>query len=186
MKKIISLFKRDYERTRLVFDEITPGAEWVANGEGAPTVKVDGTCCMVRDGKLYKRHDVKKGKQAPEGFEPAQDPDPITGHWPGWLPVGDGPEDKYHREAHGARHNFPDCTCELIGPKIQGDPYGSPGHVLIQHGEMVLDPSTPRTFEGLRDWLYGNYVEGIVWHRENGDMVKIKRKDFGYSWPIKL
>jgi len=29
MKKIISLFKRDYDSDRTVIDEVTPGAEWV-------------------------------------------------------------------------------------------------------------------------------------------------------------
>lgn len=29
MKKVISLFKRDYEGTRQVYDEIVAGAEWV-------------------------------------------------------------------------------------------------------------------------------------------------------------
>jgi hypothetical protein len=70
MQKIISLFKRDYEGTRLVFNEIVPGAEWVVAGEGRATRKYDGTCCMVRDGKLYKRYDAKKGKKPPPGFEP--------------------------------------------------------------------------------------------------------------------
>ncbi len=119
MKKIISLFQRNYDTDRLVRDEVTPGAEWVLAGEGVPTRKFDGTCCMVRDGKLYKRHDVKRGKTAPPDFEPAQDPDPVTGHLPGWLPVGDGPEDKWHREAWQAQ--FPwlrDGTYELCGPKI--------------------------------------------------------------------
>ena len=99
MKKIISLFVRNYEGDRLVRDEIVPGAEWVASGEGVATRKYDGTCCMVRGGKLYRRHELKRGKAAPDGFEPAQDADPVTGDVPGWVPVGDGPEDRWHREA---------------------------------------------------------------------------------------
>jgi hypothetical protein len=34
MKKIISLFKRDYEGNRQVYNEVVPGAEWVTNGGG--------------------------------------------------------------------------------------------------------------------------------------------------------
>lgn len=34
MNKIISLFKRDYEYTRLIYDEVVEGAEWVIQGEG--------------------------------------------------------------------------------------------------------------------------------------------------------
>jgi hypothetical protein len=37
MKKIPSLFKRDYEGTRLVYDKIVPGTEWVPAGEGVAT-----------------------------------------------------------------------------------------------------------------------------------------------------
>ena len=87
MRKIISLFQRDYDGDRLVRDEVVPGAEWVIAGEGTATRKFDGTCCLVRDGRLFKRYDAKQGKTPPAGFEPAQDPDEVTGHWPGWMPV---------------------------------------------------------------------------------------------------
>ena len=178
MKKIISLFQRNYDTDRLVRDEVTPGAEWVLAGEGVPTRKFDGTCCMVRDGKLYKRFDVKRGKTAPPDFEPAQDTDPITGHLPGWLPVGDGPEDKWHREAWQAQ--FPwlrDGTYELCGPKIQGNPEGFEIHTLIRHGNWIIDEN-PRTFEAIRDYLETAGIEGIVWWHPDGSMVKIKRRDF--------
>lgn len=99
MKKIISLFQRNYEGDRLVRDEVTPGAEWVLAGEGIATRKWDGTSCLYKDKILYKRHDAKNGKTPPVGFFPAQDPDEKTGHWPGWLPVGEGAEDQWHREA---------------------------------------------------------------------------------------
>src|SRR5688572_32673379 len=111
MKKIISLFQRNYETDRLVRDEVTPGAEWVINGEGVATRKWDGTCCMIKEGVLYKRYDAKHGKTPPEGFLPAQEPDPVTGHWPGWLKVGNGKEDKYHREAFDLGH----CIEEQAG-----------------------------------------------------------------------
>ena len=34
-------------------------------------------------------------------------------------------------------------------------------------------------FAGIREYLRAHDIEGIVWHRANGDMVKIKKKDFG-------
>lgn len=185
MKKIISLFKRDYEGTRQVYNEVTPGAEWVLAGEGIPTQKIDGTCCMVKDGQLYKRYDAKKGKTPANGFIPAQDEaDEVTGHWPGWLFVGDGPEDKWHREAF-AQGGFPDGTFELCGPKIQGNPYGLRNHILIAHGIDVIKPEPARDFDGLRQWLESHSIEGIVWHHPDGRMVKIKRRDFGLQWPVK-
>lgn len=178
MKKIISLFARNYEGDRLVRNEVVPGAEWVLSGEGMATEKLDGTCCMVKDGKLYKRYDVKKGRKEPVGFIPAQDPDPVTGHWPGWLLVGDGPEDKWHREAQMPNH---DSTYELIGPKVQGNPYKLEKHELKEHGCYKL-MDAPRTFDEIKEYLANKKIEGIVWHRPNGDMVKIKTKDFGLSW----
>lgn len=182
MQKIISLFKRDYDGARQIYDEVVEGAEWVVNGEGDPTEKVDGTCCMVKDGKLYKRYDAKKGKQPPAGFEPTQpEPDPNTGHWPGWLLVGDGPDEKWHRQAIGIG-TPPDGTYELIGPKIQGNKYHLDSHVLIPHGHNILD-GVPRDFAGLKAYFENKTdIEGVVWHHEDGRMVKIKRRDFGLRW----
>lgn len=177
MQKIISLFQRNYDTDQLVRDEVVPGAEWVLAGEGTPTRKFDGTCCMVRDGRLYKRYDAKNGKKPPDGFEPAQDPDEVTGHWPGWLLIGDGPDDRWHREAFESNRQFDDGTYELCGPKVQGNPESFPSHVLVRHGAEVL-ADVPRDYEGIKEWLSGHSIEGIVWHNPDGRMVKIKRKDF--------
>lgn len=183
MKKIISLFQRNYETDRTVRNEVVPGAEWVLLGEGKATRKWDGTCCMVRAGKLYKRYDAKHGKTPPEGFEAAQEPDTVTGHWPGWLPVGDGPDDRWHREAWAEGHSHcaevRDGTYELIGPKVQGNPEGEKRHCLAPHGMWPVD--APRDYEGLRAYLEIADVEGIVWHHPDGRMVKIKKKDFGFK-----
>lgn len=186
MQKIISLFQRNYDGDRLVRDEVVPGAEWVLAGEGRPTVKLDGTCCLMRGGRLYKRYDAKHGKRPPQGFEPAQpDPDPVTGHWPGWLLVSDSPADQWHREAIAnlGTLTLPDGTYELLGPRIQGNPEQHTEHVLVRHGTEGI-PERPRTFEGIRAFLEANAIEGIVWHHPDGRMVKIKRRDFGLSWPV--
>lgn len=200
MKKIISLFQRNYDGDRLVRDEVTPGAEWVIAGEGLATRKWDGTCCMVRDGKLFKRYDAKRGKTPPANFEPAQDYDEITGHMPGWIPVGDEPESQWHREAF-ARHGyilwgtvmctradliFPDGTYELCGPKVNGGNDGFEAHYLVKHGGHLLDidgKGCPRRFDGIRRYLSEHKIEGVVWHHPDGRMVKIKARDFGLSWP---
>lgn len=178
MKKIISLFQRNYDGDRLVRDEVIPGAEWVLAGEGIATRKWDGTCCMIREGKLFKRYDAKKGKTPPEGFEPAQDPDPVTGHWPGWLPVGDGKEDQWFREGWENTENKDDGTYELIGPKVQGNPEKWERHELARHGMWPLGLEN-RSFDFLKDYLSRVDIEGIVFHHPDGRMVKIKKKDFG-------
>ena len=182
MKKIQSLFKRDYEGNRQVIDEVVEGSEWVQNGEGTATIKWDGTCCMMR-GALYKRYEVKKGKTPPEGFEPAGDVDPNTGKQQGWMITGEGPEGKWHREAwltykqlHGCKP--PDGTYELCGPKVQGNPEGFEVHTLVPYGALTI-PHCPTDFEELKEFFTHACIEGIVWHHEDGRMVKIKGKDFG-------
>jgi hypothetical protein len=183
LKKIISLFQRNYAGDRLVRDELVPGAEWVISGEGIATRKWDGTSCLIRDGRLYKRYDARAGKTPPPDFEPAQgETDTVTGHWPGWIRVGAGPEDRWHREALAAAGVLPDGTYELVGPKVQGNPEHLDRHQLIRHGTDIL-PDAPRDFAGLKAYFAAHNIEGIVWWRipadPTCDKVKIKGKDFG-------
>jgi hypothetical protein len=183
MKKIITLFQRNYDGDRLVRNEIVPGAEWVVAGEGVATRKFDGTSCLVRGGKLYRRYDAKKGKTPPPGFEEAQPADPVTGHHPGWVPVGDGPEDKWHWEAWNFEGgDIADGTYELCGPKVQGNREGFKDHFLIPHGRDTLFDA-PRTFDEIKSYMAGHDIEGIVWWRDHDDSdcdkVKIKKRDFG-------
>lgn len=186
MKKIMSLFQRDYEGNRKVRDSVTDGAHWVIAGEGIATRKWDGLAVMIRDGVVHKRYDAKSGRTPPEGFLPAQpEPDPVSGHWPGWV-LADGPDSRYIREAVDkavARYpeGIPDGTYEVCGPKIGtrhgANPEKLTGHVLIPHGKDVL-PDCPRSFAGLMDYLRDQAIEGIVWHHPDGRMVKIKKADF--------
>ena len=184
MKKIPTLFARNMETDRLVRDEVTPGCEWVLKGFGIPTRKWDGTCCLIQGGNIFKRRELKKGEAAPEGFIPAQDEaDPVTGDMPGWVEVGHGPEDQWHREAFerlfkSSTVPIQEGTYELIGPKINGNPDKHADHGLVRHGMDHLPLSTPRTFTGLKAYLKDHPgIEGIVWH--HGDkMAKIKRRDF--------
>ena len=182
MKKIISLFQRNYDGDRLVRDEVVPGAEWVLAGEGTATQKFDGTACSIWSAKLWKRYTVKRGRKPPELFTGASDVDPVTGKQTGWVPIGDGLEDQYHREAlrnpDGYLH---DGTYELVGPKIQGNPEGFQCHTLLRHGAYHLNGAPARTFEAIKAYLKETAIEGIVWHHSDGRMVKIKAKDFGLS-----
>ena len=184
MRKIISLFKRDYDGNRQVYDEVVEGAEWVLAGEGVATEKVDGTCCLVAEGSLWKRRSVKPGKQSPAGFVHV-DTDELTSRKWGWVPVGTGPEDRWHREAWGnapAATAWASGTYELVGPKVQGNPYGMPNHGLWKHGAACESPHMPRDFEGLKKYFRDACIEGIVWHHPDGRMVKIKKEDFGFKW----
>lgn len=177
MKKIPTIFERNPDNMRELLP--TPNAEclWVLAGEGVPTRKWDGTCCRVKDGALYKRREVKKGKLIPQYFD-AADFDEITGKTVGWLPVTGAKEDRWHVEAFG-NGNWPDGTYELCGPKVQGNPEGFEKHILIPHAEATQYGGVQRTFEGIRHFLEQKHIEGIVFHHPDGRMAKIKKRDYG-------
>ena len=132
MKKIKTLFERNMEGDHLIRDEVVAGCEWVITGGGIATQKHDGTACLMRDGKLYKRYQLNPSRKAPKDFEPAEDVIEETGKQHGWVPVKNGPDDKFHREAFDKYDDHPDGTYELCGPKIGTNPEG--------FAELVLEP----------------------------------------------
>lgn len=186
MQKIPTLFVRNFETRPTTLTEIvTPGCEWVIAGEGFATIKWDGSCCLIRDGLLYKRYDAKPGRTPPPGFEPCEPaPDPITGHWPGWILVGDSPDDKWHREAWWDLWavfyslGISDSTYELCGPKVRSNAECFTKHILIYHGADHL-PECPRTFHELQAYFIVQDIEGVVWYHPDGRRAKLKGSDFG-------
>ncbi len=185
MKKTPTIFERDWDGDRSkVLNSPHPDCDWVFAGEGKATRKLDGTCCMVRDGALYRRREVKKGKPDPAGFELAEH-DEKTGKRIGWTQCDIGPEDRWHMEAFGDG-DLEGGTYELLGPKIQGNPEGYPEHQLVNHHDasLVIE-DVPRDFDMLREWMSSQDIEGIVFHHQDGRMAKIKLKDFGLKRPQK-
>lgn len=195
MKKIPTLFHREFDNHKVtgISPDVSPELQWVLNGEGVATVKIDGACCAIIDGAFYKRYDAKKDKhgkmkKAPDGAIPCSDPDPVTGHWPHWVKVQeDHPADRWFLEAlHHAQSekgSLPDATYEAIGPHFQSNPYQLEQDTLVRHGTEVADLSD-RSFEAIRDYLETHAVEGIVFWKDGIPRCKIKRKDFGFRWPI--
>lgn len=49
---------------------------------------------------------------------------------------------------------------------------------MVAHKDADQYPDFPRTFEAIKERLYAEKIEGVVWHHPDGRMVKIKRKDF--------
>lgn len=185
MKKMKSLFKRQFEYNRIVkcLNEVEPECKWVLDGEGWATEKLDGTCCLIQDRKIYRRYDYKKGRILPKGAIPCQEePDHITGHFPHWvLCTEKEPNDKYHIEAFKRQQELENGTYELIGIHFNSNPYNLDTDILVKHGSIILE-NVPRNYEGIKKYLENHNIEGIVFYRENGQMCKIKRSDFGFKW----
>lgn len=192
MKKIPTLFERVFKNHKIigVTEKVTPGFEWVLDGEGIATVKLDGSCCAVINGDFYKRYDCKKGKIPPEGAIACCPPDNITGHWPHWVKLNsNNPADKWYIEAF---HNSFDTdifsqnpgTYEAIGPHFQGNPYGLTRDYAIPHGINIIR-DMPRDFEGIKEYLKNHNIEGVVFWNDKGPQCKIKRSDFGFKWNSK-
>jgi len=181
MKKISTLFKKDPNDLGRVINEINPENEWVFT-DGIPTRKFDGTATAIINGELYKRYDVKKGRQVPDGAIPCQEADLITGHHPHWLKCERSKnEDKYFFEGFDNLDNKKDGTYELIGEKVQGNPEKIKGHMLVRHGVVKLSLEDD-SFEYLKQYLEKVDIEGIVFYHKSDDrMCKLRKSDFGIS-----
>lgn len=191
MQKIPTLFIRTFENHKLTgvtseflykeFEDILKVA--------TPTIKWDGSCCAIIGGEFYKRYDAKKGKPVPEGAIKCQDdPDPVTGHLPCWVKVDpNNKADKWFMAAYNSDSYWADGTYEAIGPHFQGNPYDLEKDILVPHGkdEAVWDDTPLNSFNNIRAYLNMHDVEGLVYWYEGRPVFKIKRTDFGYSWPIK-
>jgi len=190
MKKLSTLFKKDPNDLGRVINEVNPENMWVFK-TGKATRKFDGTACAIKNGELYKRYDVKQGREVPENAIPCQEPDEITGHWPHWVKCErNNPVDKWHFVAFDRLFSqrveiaklhprILDGTYELCGEKIQKNPEKIEGHKLIKHGCEVLNVEN-LTFEGVKTYLETHDIEGIVFHDTKSErMCKIRKSDFG-------
>lgn len=187
MKKIPTLFERIYDNDKIVgiTDHITPGCE-EAFKNGIATVKFDGACCAIMNGEFYKRYDCKKGKTPPEGAIACCEPDPITGHWPHWVKVDfNNPADKWFYGAyiHSGSTLLSDGTYEAVGPHFQGNPYELYCEELVKHGDLIIN--VDRDFNSIKEYLEDHKIEGLVFWLNGEPVCKIKRSDFGFSWPCK-
>lgn len=179
MQKIPTMFVRDEtQKGHPVTNQIKPECQWVLNGEGFPTAKLDGTNVKIESGVLLKRQKPKDRDYDEASYVPCE---------------RNNPSDRWAFEAFDALLEKTDGIYELLGPKVQGNPHQYrhhrmicvvPPHPLVKL--MAIDP--PRDFEGLRAYLAGERgvifdFEGIVFHHPDGRMAKIKRRDFGLPWP---
>lgn len=197
MRKIPTIFKREFEGNNVVkvLPEVTKGLEYVLK-YGIATVKFDGACCAVINGKFYKRYDAKNGRPIPQNAIMCQpEPDPITGHLPCWLPVDkNNPSDRWFMNAYrysvkNIQREYTndgglvDGTYEAIGLHFNGNPYCIDKDIIIPHGRDYI--KVGRSFEEIRDYLEEHSIEGIVFWIFGNPAAKIKRSDFGFEWSRK-
>ena len=76
------------------------------------------------------------------------------------------------------------CNNDLGYYKLEKD-------TLYRHGVSIIEElsNKPLTIDILREYLYNNEIEGIVfWLTDptgSYPICKIKRSDFGFKWPVK-
>ena len=178
MKKIPTLFVRDENDRKHVTHEVNPGCEWVLAGEGQATRKYDGTCVMYDGERWWARREVKPGKISPPSWRHVES-DTTTGKSVGWEPVEQSAFAKWHEQAIDGIAEQEEGTYELIGPKVNGNPEGEQAHRLVAHALADVLDIPDRSYDALAGFLAAApAMEGIVFHHEDGRMVKIKRRDF--------
>jgi hypothetical protein len=187
MRKIKTIFDRDWKGNRKVTD--TPIIDMNILRNAVATEKLDGmnVRVTVRLGiavRLEKRRNPNKAQKDMGITEPWYvDADPVS------------PSDKHLFSAleNTNLSDIPDGehSAEALGPKIQGNPLNLDKNTIFffsipAEREKITFSDVPLSFEELGEWLkskasiIGNgLIEGIVWHLPDGDMLKIKAKDFG-------
>ncbi|XP_074868265.1 RNA ligase 1 [Carettochelys insculpta] len=83
-------------------------------------------------------------------------------------------------------------TLELIGTNINGNPYGlgskkHPIHLLVPHGAFEIKNPPILKHSDILSWFEGcreGKIEGIVWHCNDGNLIKLHRHHLGMCWPI--
>ncbi len=187
MRKISTIFDRNWETNRKVNEKLIVDFNFE---EAIATEKLDGMNVRVtiRKGtvvRVEKRRNPNKIQKQMGITEP-------------WY-IDAQQEAKEDRWIFDAVSNtdftqVPDgeWSGEALGPKIQGNPLNLIEHQIFlfslpEWREKIILKEVPFSFDQLKDFLanqksiIGNdaLIEGIVWHHPNGEMVKIKRKDFG-------
>ena len=184
MKKIPTIFDRDWDGNRGVIDKLVVDYPF---DEAIATEKLDGmnVRLTVRNHTLVR---LEK-RRNPSKIQKAKG---ITDPW--YVDAfPQDPEDQYLWDAANnidlAVLDVPDgeWSGEAMGVKIQGNPLNLRERTICLFSLMMAPKinKAPNTYEELKEWLpkclsqFGaGYIEGIVWHHPTAGMVKIKTKDF--------
>lgn len=183
MHKIKTIFERDWEGDRKVIDKLIVDFNFAS---AVATEKLDGTNVRltIRNHscvRLEKRRNPDKRQKA-NGIEE-----------PWYIDASEfAAEDKWIFDALKntdlSTIEDGEWSGEALGKNIQGNPLNLDKNtiVLFSCGKAPIFENVPTSYTELKEWLpkqkskFGNDcgIEGIVWHGQDGQMVKIKLKDF--------
>ena len=128
------------------------------------TIKVDGTCCIIWEGRIWKRRDLKSDRDIPKGWIQTGDKN-NGGHLIGIMPLDNG--DKWHldcyvknpdttlnmdkiniidlnEEQNGLIYKEVDTaslngqSIEIMGPRFQKNPHKLKMHCAMRHGLVQI------------------------------------------------
>ncbi len=186
MRKILTIFDRNWETNRKVNEKLIVDFDFK---NAVATEKLDGMNIRL----TIRQHTVVRVEKRRNPSK-IQKQKGITEPW--YVDaIESAPEDKWIYDAV-KNTNFSDVSDgewsgEALGKNIQGNPLNLEHNQVFLFSypkwrERIVLKNVPTTFDALRDYLknqkslIGNKapIEGIVWHHINGDMVKIKCKDF--------
>lgn len=206
LSKINTIFEYVYDEkgrpTGKTIDQLVEDLKNVKNIK--VTAKMDGTCCLIKDGKIYARQDVKDISKAPDDWFPTAGVEKDKGgHIIGFRPLDVKKGDKWHLmaiekdKARFLEYNngkffytmknideFNEKTCELVGPHVNGNKHQLSKHAYIIHGSVEVNAPW-ETHKEIKEWLdnYGKIYEGIVIHNfENNKLYKCHRGHLGGSF----
>lgn len=185
MKKIPTIFERDWEGDKTVINKPVVPENFFDTA--IATEKLDGMNVRV----TVRNHMAVR-------LEKRRNPDKIQkqkGIIDPWYIDADefGTADKHLFDALSntdlSTIRDGEWSGEAVGKDIQGNPLKLPNNRIVLFSVLGYVPAfldAPHTYEELKAWLprqkslYGNDcgIEGIVWHGQDGQMCKIKTKDF--------
>lgn len=178
MRKIPTIFLRDLKlKCTPVTDEINPECQWVFDGEGFATRKIDGVNIKISGSDHFIRIKPKTDDYIEALYKPLEATDSkyicyaVMNGWP-----------------KSRTSSLPDAIYEAYGEGIRGNPEKVEGYHMVRIAHLDNKPGgvdhalvikgVPRSYRGLMGYLATHDIEGIVFHHRDGRMAKIKTRDF--------
>ena len=187
MRKIPTIYKRV---ENYVIDELVPGVEWVFGENVIPRYKWDGIAIYFDGNSWFARRSVKANTFFPIDFVPVET-DHITSKVFGWLPIQQFSlyksfleaieHEPFENDLYNRKYSYTPGTYELIGPKINCNPENMSLHRLVSHTHSpILDNlnQIEYSFVNFKKVLQHIPCKGVVWYGPNGELAKLKGKDF--------